>query len=450
MSSFVDGAQLHAKAGDGGAGAVSFRREAHVDRGGPDGGSGGDGGDVWVVASTNQASLIGFRDHPHRRATDGGHGAAKRKTGATGSDLEVPLPVGTVIRDRSGEVLCDLPEEGDRWLVAKGGRGGRGNASFLSNRRRAPAFGEQGERGEERWLTLELKLVADVAIVGFPNVGKSTLISSVSAAKPKIADYPFTTLEPHLGVVTVPGGSQRESDTEFVLADVPGLVEGAAEGKGLGHEFLRHIERARVLLVLLDLAATGGVSPATQREVLLAELGRYQPDLLERPRLVVGSKADLVADRSDDGAAPIDLAISAATGEGVAELVGRLAELVTRARSEVKAAVRPAIVIHRPFPEQISAQRLEPGVFEVVGRAAERAVGLSDLTDDQALDVVLARLRRLGVDRVLARSGAHDGDEVRIGELSFTWYRYGPESSLEPGAPPVQDDARPRRPRKAR
>jgi GTP-binding protein len=442
MSSFVDRAQLHAKAGDGGAGAVSFRREAHVDRGGPDGGSGGHGGDVWVVASTNQASLIGFRDHPHRRATDGGHGASKRKTGGTGSDIEVPLPVGTVIRDHSGDLLCDLGEEGDRWLIAKGGRGGRGNASFLSNRRRAPAFGEQGERGEERWLQLELKLVADVAIVGFPNVGKSTLISSVSAAKPKIADYPFTTLEPHLGVVTVPGGSGTDPGMDFVLADIPGLVEGAAEGKGLGHEFLRHIERARVLLVLLDLAATGGVAAATQLEVLLAELGRYQPDLLVRPRLVVGSKADLIADRDEEVA--IDLAISAATGEGVQTLVGRLAELVVAARAEIVPAARAAIVIHRPFPEQITAQRLEPGVFEIVGRSAERAIGLSDLTDDQALDVVLGRLRRLGVDRVLARAGAHDGDEVRIGELSFTWYRYGPDSSLEPGAP--QDEgARPRR-----
>jgi GTP-binding protein len=442
MSSFVDRAQLHAKAGDGGAGAVSFRREAHVDRGGPDGGSGGHGGDVWVVASTNQASLIGFRDHPHRRATDGGHGASKRKTGGTGSDLEVPLPVGTVIRDHSGDLLCDLGQEGDRWLIAKGGRGGRGNASFLSNRRRAPAFGEQGERGEERWLQLELKLVADVAIVGFPNVGKSTLIASVSAAKPKIADYPFTTLEPHLGVVTVPGGSGTDPGMDFVLADIPGLVEGAAEGKGLGHEFLRHIERARVLLVLLDLAATGGVAAAAQLEVVLAELGRYQPDLLVRPRLVVGSKADLIADRDEEVA--IDLAISAATGEGVQTLVGRLAELVVAARAEIVPSARPAIVIHRPFPEQITAHRLEPGVFEIVGRSAERAIGLSDLTDDQALDVVLGRLRRLGVDRVLARAGAHDGDEVRIGELSFTWYRYGPDSSLEPGAP--QDEgARPRR-----
>ncbi len=433
MSSFVDRAQLHAKAGDGGAGAISFRREAHVSRGGPDGGNGGSGGDVWVVASNNQASLIGFRDHPHRRADDGGHGGAKRKTGASGADLEVSLPVGTVLRDhRSGETLCDLSEAGQRWLAARGGRGGRGNATFLSNRRRAPAFGEQGERGEERWFTLELKLVADVAIVGFPNVGKSTLISSVSAAKPKVADYPFTTLEPHLGVVRVAGGS-REPDVEFVVADIPGLVEGAAEGRGLGHEFLRHVERARVLLVLVDLAASGGVGPGEQLATLLAELGRYQPDLLDRPRFVVGSKADLLADRQPAGV-PTDLDVSAATGHGLPALTKRLAELVVAARTEVETAA-PEIVIHRPLGEQITATRLEPGVFEIVGRAAERAVALSDLTDDQAMDVALGRLKRLGVDRVLSRAGARDGDEVRIGGLSFTWYRDGPDGLLEPEAP---------------
>jgi GTPase len=437
MSGFVDRAQLHAKAGDGGAGAVSFRREAHVDRGGPDGGSGGDGGDVWVLASTNQASLLGFRDHPHRRAGDGAHGSSKRKTGASGADLEVPLPVGTVIRDhKSGEILCDLGAPGERWLAARGGRGGRGNATFLANRRRAPAFAEQGERGEERWLTLELKLVADVAIVGFPNVGKSTLISAISAARPKVADYPFTTLEPHLGVVRVERGPE---ETDLVVADIPGLVEGAAEGRGLGHEFLRHVERARVLLILIDLAATGGVEPAGQLAVLLDELGRYQPDLLERPRLVVGSKADLVGDRSGIGSVACDLEISAATGEGLGPLVGRMAELVAAARAEAVSAA-PAVVVHRPAGEPVEAVRVEPGVFELHGRAVERAVALSDLTDDSALDVVLGRLRRLGVDRVLARAGAVDGDEVRVGGLSFSWFRDASSAALIAG-----DDEGPRR-----
>src|SRR3954463_14149600 len=285
MSGFVDEAQIHVKAGNGGAGAVSFRREAHVAKGGPDGGDGGHGGDVWLVADHNTSSLLGFKDHPHRRATNGGHGQGKGRHGANGDDVVVPVPEGTAVRDLDGTVVADLVRAGDRWRAARGGQGGRGNARFLSNRRRAPGVAEQGEVGEEIWYDLELKLMADVALVGFPNAGKSTLISRISAAKPKIADYPFTTLEPHLGVVRFGGG-------DFVVADIPGLIEGASEGRGLGHQFLRHIERARVLLVLVDLPSAEGRLPADQEKILLEELGRYRPDLLERPRLVVGSKAD--------------------------------------------------------------------------------------------------------------------------------------------------------------
>src|SRR6516165_7068660 len=275
MSGFVDAAQTNVKGGDGGAGCVSFRREAHVPKGGPDGGDGGGGGDVWLVADRNVASLLAFRDHPHRRADNGVHGQGKRRHGAGGTDTLVRVPDGTVIRDHeSGLVLADLVHEGDRFLAAQGGRGGRGNARFLSNRRRAPSFAEQGEPGEERWLKLELKLMADVALVGFPNAGKSTLISAISAAKPKIADYPFTTLEPHLGVV-------RLDEHEFVVADIPGLIEGASEGRGLGHQFLRHVERARVLLVLLDPVAADDRPAEEQERILVEELRRYQPLLAE-------------------------------------------------------------------------------------------------------------------------------------------------------------------------
>src|SRR5437764_961132 len=284
MSDFTDEAMVNLRGGDGGAGAVAFRREPYVDRGGPDGGDGGKGGDVWLCADRNVASLIAFRDHPHRRAASGVHGSGKKRNGATGADLIVPVPEGTIVRDRDGAVLADLVRAGDRVLAARGGQGGRGNAHFLSNARRAPGFAEQGEYGEERWLRLELRLIADVALVGFPNAGKSTLISVVSAAKPKIADYPFTTLVPNLGVV-------RRDDTEFVVADIPGLIEGASEGRGLGHQFLRHVERARVLVVLLDLASLEGRSPADQERILLEELGRHEPALLERSRLVVGTKA---------------------------------------------------------------------------------------------------------------------------------------------------------------
>lgn len=435
MAGFVDEAQLHAKAGDGGAGAVSFRREAHVDKGGPDGGDGARGGDVWLVATPNQASLLGFRDHPFRRAQDGGHGSGKRRHGARGPDLVVPVPVGTVVRERDGSLLCDLSGTGDRWLAAEGGRGGRGNARFLSNTRRAPAFAEQGERGQERWLGLELKLVADVALVGFPNVGKSTLISAVSAAKPKVADYPFTTLQPHLGVVRVGG---RGDEVEFVMADVPGLVEGAAEGRGLGHRFLRHIERARALVVLLDLAAADGTSPDEQLRVLLGELARYQPQLVDRPRVVVGSRADLVPDAP---AGPFDLAVSAVTGRGMADLLGRLAGMVTEDRRAEEAAAAGSaseVVIHRPAPEGVTVERLEPGVWRLGGRTAERAVGFSDMTDDGAMDEAIRRLRRLGVDRTLSRAGARDGDVVHVGGVSFTWYRDGAEGLLE-----VDDPLRP-------
>ena len=418
MPAFVDEAQVHVKAGDGGAGAVSFRREAHVSKGGPDGGDGGRGGSVWLVASTNQASLLGFRDHPHRRAENGVHGQGKQRHGARGADLEVPVPLGTVVRGPDGELVADLAGPGDRVLVAEGGRGGRGNARFLSNRRRAPAFAEQGERGEERWLDLELKLLADVALVGFPNAGKSTLISRVSAARPKVADYPFTTLEPHLGVVRM---GRAPDETEFVMADIPGLVEGAAEGRGLGHRFLRHVERARALVVLLDLASVEGRSPAEQERVLLDELRRYRPQLLERPRVVVGSKVDAVG---GEVGAPA-LRISAVTGQGIDELLGRLATMVVAARAAEPAA-EGSVVVHRPAGEGVEVSRADDGSFVVHGRAALRAVALSDLTDDDAVDYVQHRLHRLGVERALVRAGVREGDTVHLGQLTFTYHRDQP------------------------
>ena len=421
MPGFVDQAQLHARAGDGGAGAVSWRREAHVARGGPDGGDGGHGGDVWLVASANEASLLGFRDHPFRRATDGTHGSGSKRHGARGKDVEVAVPVGTTVRDRFGRLVCDLATIGARFMVAEGGQGGRGNARFLSNRRRAPAFAEQGEKGQEHWLDMELKLMADVALVGFPNAGKSTLISTVSAAKPKIADYPFTTLEPHLGVVRV--GGVRDG-TELVMADIPGLVEGAAGGKGLGHQFLRHIERARVLVVMLDLAAPaqGGERPSAQLRTLLSELGAYQPELLDRPRIVVGSKADVAAD--EEGVC--EMVLSAATGVGAGPLVERLAVLVQEARATAADVARSEVVVHRPAPEGVDVQRAGAGAWVVVGRAAERAVAFSDLTDGGAQAEAWRRLRRLGVDRALTRAGVRDGDEVTVGSMTFTWEEDAP------------------------
>ena len=387
---------------------MSFRREGPVVYGGPNGGDGGRGGDVWLVADRNVASLLAFRDHPHRRATNGVHGKGKDLHGKRGESLEVAVPEGTVVTDLySGELLADLANHGDRWRAAAGGRGGRGNAKFLSNKRRAPNFAEQGEHGEERWLKLELKLMADVALVGFPNVGKSTLISVISAAKPKIADYPFTTLEPNLGVVRL------DEQTEFVVADIPGLIEGAAEGRGLGHQFLRHIERARVLCLLLDLANVEGVSPGAQERVLLDELEQYEPALLDRPRLVVGSK-------SDSAMFPWDgELLSAVTGQGVRELVGRMAALVHEARQEQP--VHEGVVIIRPEVDGARVERLGDHEFRLHGRQVERAVALNDVTTPEALSYIDHQLGRLGVPRMLARAGATDGDVIWIGGFSFEY-----------------------------
>lgn len=416
MSSFVDEAQLNVRGGDGGFGCVSFRREGPVAFGGPNGGDGGDGGAVWLVADHNVASLLAFRDHPHRRAADGVNGMGKDLHGRRGEDLLVSVPEGTVVKDLyTGEVLADLAVHGARWCAAPGGRGGRGNARFLSNRRRAPKFAEQGEHGSERWLKLELKLMADVALVGFPNAGKSTFIASVSAAKPKIANYPFTTLEPHLGVVRLDG------TTEFVIADIPGIIEGASEGRGLGHQFLRHIERARVLCILIDLAPMDERPADEQQRILLDELGRYRPELLRRPRLVVGTKADAAtseAKASFDG--PV---ISAVTGDGVRKVLGELAVLVRDARTEE--APQPSTVVIRPEPEGTRIERIGAEEFRLHGRDVERAVALNDVTTPDALNYIEERLKHLGVLRMLARAGAVEGATVHIGEFSFD---YTPEA----------------------
>lgn len=385
-----------------------------VPKGGPDGGDGGKGGDVWLVADHNVASLLGFRDHPHRRADNGKHGSGQKKHGSSGSDFEAKVPVGTIVRDRDdGRVLVDLSTHGDRWLASPGGDGGRGNARFLSNSRRAPRFAEQGEEGNEVWIRLELKLLADIALIGFPNAGKSTLISRVSKAKPKIANYPFTTLEPNLGVVQL-------DDFDFVVADIPGLIEGASEGKGLGIQFLRHVERARALVVLVDLAPMDGRSVQDQIDILLEELENYQPNLLDRPRIVVQAKSDVAQIEAD----PEHLSISSVTNQNMDVMIGRLADLAKLGRADLE-LVTKAPTIHRPMSETISITRGDDGSYIVLGRQAERAVSVNDLTDVDALAYVQDRLRGLGVEKKLARAGAKDGDLVVIGELQFEYDESG-------------------------
>lgn len=331
MELFVDQAKIHVKAGDGGRGCVSFRREKYVPRGGPDGGDGGKGGDVILQADRQRNTLVDFRYIRTFKAPNGAHGQGSLKQGKSGEDLVIKVPVGTVVKDaESGEILADLVEDHQTVVIAKGGRGGRGNARFVSSTHQAPRESEPGVPGEERDLLLELKLLADVGLVGFPNAGKSSLISRISAAKPKIADYPFTTLTPHLGVVKV---SETKS---FVVADIPGLIEGASQGAGLGFQFLRHIERTKVLVYVIDISGSSGRDPLSDYYALAKELSSYNEELVRRPQVVAGNKIDILIDPSkfeelkrfcSEKEIPF-FPISAVTGEGTQELVNYLAKLL--------------------------------------------------------------------------------------------------------------------------
>lgn len=414
---FVDQINVHLRAGNGGAGVVSYVRSRGKPKGKPIGGSGGDGGDVVIRADEAVVTLLKYQRNPHHSAGNGTHGRGDLQHGRRGEDLVLTVPLGTTVRDEEGVVIADLVRHGQEVTVLEGGRGGSGNAAFVSSKRRAPAFSEQGEYGASATFTLEMKLLADAALIGFPNAGKSTLISVVSAAKPKIADYPFTTLEPNLGVVAIGG-------REFVLADIPGLIEGASEGRGLGHEFLRHVERARVLVVLLDPSPLQTSSPAEQYRVLISELQSHSQDLVSRPRVVALSKADL----SEDGHDPAQLAseigedrvfaISAVAERGLEPLIHAIADVVDEAvRAEPE---REGFVLHRPARESFQVVAA-PGGWDVVGRAAERAVRLDDLTVPATADFVAQRLERLGVDEALREAGAIPGDEVRIGDLEFVF-----------------------------
>jgi len=341
---FVDEAIIRVKAGDGGNGCVAFRREKYVPRGGPSGGDGGRGGDVILVASLHHNTLLHFRFNPEHRAERGRHGEGSNRSGRSGADLEVPVPVGTVVYDAdSGEPLFDFTAPGQRFVAARGGRGGRGNQHFATPTRQAPDFAEKGQPGEERRLRLVLKLLADVGLVGFPNAGKSTLISRISAARPKIADYPFTTLEPHLGVVQMP------DLRTFVVADIPGLIEGAHEGHGLGDRFLRHIERTRLLLHLVDVSEASGRDPRRDFDVILAELASYSEELARKPMFVVATKLDVLQDRrrleslrrkARRKGLPF-FAISAVTGLGLNELLHAVAGAVLPAPAGAACAEAP-------------------------------------------------------------------------------------------------------------
>ncbi|MCL2655592.1 MAG: GTPase ObgE [Coriobacteriia bacterium] len=441
---FLDQVSVYVKSGDGGAGCMSFRREAHVPKGGPDGGDGGAGGDVILRAQPQVASLIDYRFKHHFAAQRGTHGKGSKLDGARGPDLILPVPVGTVVRDlNTGELYGDLDEPGAELIVAEGGHGGLGNPHFVTSTRRAPAFAQLGEPGEERALQLELKLLADVALVGMPSVGKSSLIARMSAARPKIADYPFTTLIPNLGVVKA--GEARS----FVVADVPGLIEGASQGKGLGHAFLRHIERSALIAQVVDLS--GGFEerdPITEYEVIRAELEAHAADLRDRPHLIIGNKCDApgAPERSAALAAYArehEIAcyeVSAVTGQGIRALERALATRVAQLR-EAAAAARAAgphyakHYIYRPDSSAASAyqvKKIGERLWGVTGRGIERLVLQTEWENEDALVYLQGRLIKLGVEEALLRAGARDGDTVRI---------LGREFELDTGLAPEEETA---------
>ena len=416
---FVDEVVVHLRAGDGGAGIVSFRRERGKPRGKPEGGSGGAGGDIIVEADPAVSTLLDYGRRPHRRAGSGTHGKGDLQHGKRGDDLVLGVPPGTVVRDAVGTVLADLARPGQRVTLLAGGRPGRGNAALVGPRHVAPNFAEQGEYGTEADFTFELKTVADAAIIGFPNAGKSTLIARVSAARPKIADYPFTTIEPNLGVVEI-------DDRQLVLADIPGLIEGASDGKGLGHRFLRHVERARALLVLLDPSPLQEHPVAVQLGILRSELARHDPALARRPEVVAVSKADLAeAAQARDALVVTGVAahlFSGVTGVGIDELMHAIADAVGESERDLPEG--EGFVLHRPAPPGFEIER-DGRRWVITGRVAERAVAFDDLTKPEAAEAAGRRLTSAGIDDALRRLGAAAGDEVQIGDLVFEFTEDG-------------------------
>jgi GTPase len=424
VTTFVDRAVLHVQAGNGGHGCMSIHREKFKPLGGPDGGNGGRGGDVVLEVDPGVHTLLDFHYRPHLKAANGAGGQGSHRHGANGADLRVRVPDGTVVQTTGGEVLADLVGAGTEYVVATGGRGGRGNAALASARRKAPGFAELGEPGERCDVVLELKSVADVGLVGFPSAGKSSLISVLSAARPKIADYPFTTLVPNLGVV-------RSGDVTFTMADVPGLIPGAASGKGLGLDFLRHIERCAVLVHVVDLATEEpGRDPASDIDAIETELAEYG-GLADRPRIVALNKVDVPHGRELSEIVRGDLAgrgwpvfeLSAATHEGLTEFGYALAGAVRAYREAHPPAEATRIVLRPPaVDESHFAVAEDPdGGYRVTGPRPERWVRQTDFGNDEAVGYLADRLARLGVEEALAKAGAEAGETVRIGTVEFDW-----------------------------
>jgi GTPase len=423
----LDRASISVRGGRGGNGSMSFRREKYIPKGGPDGGDGAPGGEVVLVATRQLHDLSHFRHKHHFRAVNGGHGRGANKRGADGPELLIQVPVGTEVRTQEGELLGDLVREGQRLVVARGGEGGRGNVCFKSSTRQAPKFAEKGLDGDELWLTLSLKLLADIGLVGLPNAGKSSLLAALTRAHPKIAAYPFTTIDPNLGVLYLGEGTA-------VIADIPGLIEGASEGAGLGHRFLAHVERTALLLYVLD----GGEGPEAwplALDTLRGELGAFRAELSERPAVVVVNKADLLDDQTRDAARDFldglgwpsaTLVVSAQSGEGLKDLVRDLSGVMDEARAvqteaEAAAAAERAATVLRPADGRLDAFTVEPvdDYFVVHGVQMERLFAKADLDNADAVAYLQQVIDRAGLNDALRRAGAVPGDTVVVGESEF-------------------------------
>lgn len=425
---FLDHVDLNVTAGDGGDGAATFRREAHVPRGGPDGGDGGRGGSVYLVVDVGQTMLIDYRYKHHFRAAHGGRGEGSRRHGKAGADLELPVPPGTVVFDAAGgDLLADLVYPAQRVMVARGGRGGLGNTHFATSSHQAPRHAQKGEPGEARRLRLELRLIADVGLVGLPNAGKSTLLAAITAANPKIADYPFTTLEPNLGVLDLAVDDPRD-ERRPTLADLPGLIEGASAGAGLGHAFLRHVERTRVLVHVVDMSTP---DPERDYQVIREELAARDPKLLDKATLVAANKMDLGPDpyllrafneaRLHEGLRVVQ--ISAADGGGLRELRSALAGLLPD-DEELGSPGEPAgVVVHRYDATQsgFTVERSADGAWQVRGRRVERLVAQTDFDNEESAARFQRELSRLGVVDGLRKAGVVAGETVRVGETELEW-----------------------------
>ena len=450
MDTFTDLCHINVKGGDGGAGCMSFRREAFVPKGGPDGGDGGHGGNVVVVADPQLSSLIDYRYKHHFKAARGVHGKGARRHGADGADLVLRVPLGTVVRELDPITqkplyeIADLTSPHERVIVASGGRGGLGNTHFVTSVRRAPAFAEKGEPAQDHWIELEMKLMADVALVGMPSVGKSSLIARISAARPKIADYPFTTLIPNLGVVRAKDGQS------FVCADIPGLIEGASEGKGLGHQFLRHIERTALLAHMVDV--TGGFEgrdPIDDYHIINRELEAYAPELSRRPMVVLANKCDMPNTeekveelrRMAEADGHQFFAISTVTGQNLDELVVWCASTVAELRQEL-ALTEPTEdrsefweSLRKRRDNHLTIEREERHVWRVSGTAIERMVIQTDWDNDEAVAYLQHRFDRIGLDDQLIKAGARNGDEIRILGFTFSFEAAGAQEIDEEEVP---------------